>query len=53
MGGEMKHVFEYDEQAECSICVECGYVWGETPHQNCPMKIGGRNAKDRRKRKRF
>ena len=33
-----KHTFERDEQAECSVCIECGYVWGQEDKRGCVEK---------------
>ena len=30
-----KHDFEYDENAECRVCQDCGYVWGQEEKREC------------------
>jgi hypothetical protein len=34
-----KHNFEYDENAECRVCQECGYIWGEVNKRQCGEMI--------------
>lgn len=41
----MRHNFKLDVLADCRVCQECGYVWGEDPYQNCPMRLENRGVK--------